>query len=940
MSFPIIPSERPPRSRRGLSLAPALSWFALLFGFSVLTASGLYLGAVTALRAAVGVDYEDYVYQLVFLGHLFAGVLVCVPLIWFAGVHIRRAWSRLNRQAKLLGSSVLALSLILLISGLLITRFEQFDAVSPVMRDRLYWLHLLSALALLPVFWWHRRSGRRRIDWRLGRRVALATSLFAAVLLFAGWRLAASLPVMQVAESGAANDFALSLAKTADRGLIAPQKLMIDDYCKDCHADTHQSWLASAHRFSSFNNPAYAFSVRELRQQLVDEGNPLSGVMFCAACHDQVPLFAGYLRDPEYDDENHPTATAGVNCLGCHAITSVDSTRGNGDYTIAAPAHYPFALSESPWLAGLSRQLVRAKPALHKRTFLKPFHKSAEFCSTCHKVFLPEEFNGYKWLRGQNHYDSFLLSGVSGHGVASFYYPEKARENCQSCHMRMDPAETDLAANPNADSGVLAVRDHAFAVANTGIWPLMGMDEPAAEKRLAMLQGALRLDLFGIRDGASTDAPLLAPLRPQMPTLQPGRSYLLETVLRTLTVGHTFTQGTSDSNEIWLQLSVRYNDQLIFSSGALDEHGAVDPWSHFVNVYMLDRDGNRIDRRNARDIFVPLYNNQIPPGAADVVHYLLELPETLEGNIEIEAKLWYRKFDATFIRYIRGDDGRPNDLPMTLIASDRVRLAVGAGDTEVVNADSPIPQWQRWNDYGIGLLRKRGAGGRSQLRQAGEAFAKLEQLGRAEGALNAARVHLVEGELDLAAAALRRASEHPQPAYPWSVAWFSGLVSLQRGEFEQALTNFMALANTDFAEARVRGFDFSKDYRLLNEIGQTRYELARQRRSRADAASYEQQLREAASWYERTIALDAENAVANFNLAQIYQQLGDPERMQQHRQMHEMVKPDENAIERAVSRHRASNPAADHAAEAVVIYTLHPSASSRDRSEGQPVGLK
>ena len=39
---------------------------------------------------------------------------------------------------------------------------------------------------------------------------------------------------------------------------------------------------------------------------------------------------------------------------------------------------------------------------------------------------------------------------------------------------------------------------------------------------------------------------------------------------------------------------------------------------------MLDRDGNRIDRRNPQDIFTPLYNHQIPPGAADVVHYALE----------------------------------------------------------------------------------------------------------------------------------------------------------------------------------------------------------------------------------------------------------------------------------------------------------------------------
>ncbi|MDZ7749293.1 MAG: hypothetical protein U5K43_11075 [Halofilum sp. (in: g-proteobacteria)] len=41
-------------------------------------------------------------------------------------------------------------------------------------------------------------------------------------------------------------------------------------------------------------------------------------------------------------------------------------------------------------------------------------------------MHIPEAVNDYKWIRGQNHYDSFLLSGVSGHGVSSFYYPPRA----------------------------------------------------------------------------------------------------------------------------------------------------------------------------------------------------------------------------------------------------------------------------------------------------------------------------------------------------------------------------------------------------------------------------------------------------------------------------------------------------------------------------------
>ena len=69
---------------------------------------------------------------------------------------------------------------------------------------------------------------------------------------------------------------------------------------------------------------------------------------------------------------------------------------------------------------------------------------------------------------------------------------------------------------------------------------------------------------------------------------------------------------------------------------------------------MLDRNGNRIDRRNAQDIFVPLYNKQIPPGAGQVVHFGLELPGGQTGSIRLEARVNYRKFDRKYMDFIFG----------------------------------------------------------------------------------------------------------------------------------------------------------------------------------------------------------------------------------------------------------------------------------------------
>ena len=119
--------------------------------------------------------------------------------------------------------------------------------------------------------------------------------------------------------------------------------------------------------------------------------------------------------------------------------------------------------------------------------------------------------------------------------------------------------------------------------------------------------------------------------------------------MRTLKVGHPFTQGTADSNEVWVDARVTGGNRVLGRSGGLGAHNEVDPWSHFVNVYMLDRDGNRVDRRNPQDIFTPLYNHQIPPGAGQVVHYSFTVPETQDQPLTFEVKLQYRKFDPLYL---------------------------------------------------------------------------------------------------------------------------------------------------------------------------------------------------------------------------------------------------------------------------------------------------
>ncbi len=481
----------------------------------------------------------------------------------------------------------------------------------------------------------------------------------------------------------------------------------------------------------------------------------------------------------------------------------------------------------------------------------------------------------------------------------------------------------------NPTNRLLSIHNHLFPAANTGVAHLRGQPEIVKDHQ-DFLKGSLRVDIFGLREGGGIDGKLLAPLRPHVPALKRGTKYLLEVVVRTLKVGHPFTQGTVDSNEVWIDAEVRSGNRVVGRNGALGTFNEVDPWAHFLNTYMLDREGNRIDRRNPQDIFTPLYNHQIPPGAAQVAHYELAVPTDATDPLTVEVKLQYRKFDAKYMQYVFGK-AFTNDLPITTIAADHLtfRLENPAPDRPARGGQPPataqvssIPEWQRWNDYGIGLFLEGGERGveKGELIQAAQAFAEVETLGRFDGPVNLARVYFKEGRLDDAVAALQRAGKASPPAPRWLVAWLNGQVNKQNGFLDKAITEFRSILEDRSPELDQRGFDFSKDYVVIDELGQTYFERAKLERS--DPERQKSLLLLAAEQFKKSLALDSEDLTAHHNLALIHAQLGDEKLAAQHRQLHERYRPDNNAADRAIAIERRRNPAADNAAKATVIYPL------------------
>jgi len=169
-------------------------------------------------------------------------------------------------------------------------------------------------------------------------------------------------------------------------------------------------------------------------------------------------------------------------------------------------------------------------------------------------------------------------------------------------------------------------------------------------------------------------------------------------------------------------------------------------------------------------------------------------------------------------------------------------------------------------------------------------------------------------------AALQRAVKFDPPAPHWTVAWLNGQVNKQNGFLDQAITDFRSILEDRYPELDKRGFDFSKDYEVINELGQAYFERAKL--ERGNPGRQKQFLSLAADEFQKTLALDSENLTAHYTLSLIYAELGDEAKAAHHRREHEKYRPDDNARDRAITLARRADPAADHAAQATVIYPL------------------
>jgi Tfp pilus assembly protein PilF len=424
-------------------------------------------------------------------------------------------------------------------------------------------------------------------------------------------------------------------------------------------------------------------------------------------------------------------------------------------------------------------------------------------------------------------------------------------------------------------------------------------------------------------------APVFAPLDRVQPAVRRGDTVRVDVVVRTKRVGHFFPGGTVDAYDTWLELKgVDDKGQTIFWSGMVEDNGKgpVEKGAHFYRSLQVDAHGNPINKRNAWATRAVVYVRLIPPGAADTVHFRMKVPEKTGNKITLTARLCYRKFawwgtqftfagrpspsahafevtpdydDRKFLldALLHGVSAKTEkipDLPIVTVAQNEVTLGV-------LPASAPAPQpktqlakedWQRWNDYGIGLLLQ------GDLKAAQAAFEKVTAIDpqNPDGWVNIGRAALQEGDLTRARTVLEKAlAIDPKLA---RTNFFYGSLLKTEGDYGQAAAHLQVVLA-----------QYPRDRVALNNLGRVLF--------------LERKYADAVKVLHQVLAVDPEDLQAHYNLMLCYNGLGDEKLAKEHQARYLRFKADE-ASQAITGPYRQLNPEDNNERQSIHEHTSVP----------------
>jgi tetratricopeptide (TPR) repeat protein len=739
---------------------------------------------------------------------------------------------------------------------------------------------------------------------------------------------------------GPGGHFFPSSGQTYSGETVPEDYFMDSAVCQRCHADIYQQWQSSMHHFSSFNNQWYRKSIEYMQEvdgvkpskwcagchdaALFFPGNfntpikdriftpPAQAGMGCMVCHSirkvkstmgqgdyvlEYPAMQKLVASTnplvrrmidfliEENPEPHRRtflkpfmrAQTAEYCSSCHKV------------------HLDVPVNNYRWIRGFNdydNWQASGVSGMGARSFYYP--PKPQDCADCHMTLVASHDAGN--VGGYVHSHRFLAANTA--------VPFVNQDNAQ-----LSQTETFLA------DGKLRV--DIFAISPEG--------ENAAGRRGAGSEPAQPeiQTTFAVGEEAETSPPgvggteealppLTAPLNRVPAAVRAGDTVRVDVVVRTLKMGHFFPGGTVDAFDCWLELKATDDrGRTIFWSGMVEDdgHGRVEPGAHFYRSLLVDGHSNAINKRNAWAARATVYAHLIPPGAADTAHFRLQVPKDVSGHIHLAAKLNYRKFAwwntqfsfagvsestgvgdvskdyddrrVTFtgdLTKVSGNVHAIPDVPIVTVAQDAVDLEVLPAGTAAPEPKTSFGknEWQRWNDYGIGLLLQ------GHLKAAEAAFAKITEMdpSNPDGWVNVGRVRLQEGNLTATKEVLERAialSPHLARAH-----YFYARALRNEGRYDDAIPHLREVI-AQYPRDRVVRDDLGRIFFL--------------KRRYADAVEE----------FEAALAVDPEDLPANYNLMLCYTGMNQPERAADFQKRYLRFKADE-ASQTLTGPYRRNHP--------------------------------
>ncbi|HET7153229.1 MAG TPA: tetratricopeptide repeat protein, partial [Candidatus Kapabacteria bacterium] len=480
-----------------------------------------------------------------------------------------------------------------------------------------------------------------------------------------------------------------------------------------------------------------------------------------------------------------------------------------------------------------------------------------------------------RWQRGQDEYDAWDNSGVSGHSVRSFYSPPKPFSSCASCHMPKVQS-----ADPGSVDGL--VHYHSFPAANTAL-AYVSNDTSWLARTIAFLKAnRVTVDIFAVKRGNDVYAPLDAPAA----NVVPGETVLLDVVVRNKSIGHGFPGGTVDAQQPWLELIGKdANGNEFFHSGwvdSTDQH--VDSTAHFFHARILTRDGELITTRGVHKWVATLYKHIIGPGSADVIHYKIHIPQDVGSAVTFVAKVHYKKFDEAFSEFVYEGKQMPQ-LPDVVMA-ENTRTIQTAATASPASAYTAKPEDRdRFNDYGIGSFFEEGE------RDASWAWKRTTQIdpNYADGYINLARIDLKEGYIEQMDTDLINA-ERVKPGYD-KTKFFRGNLDKLEGKYPEALSELQQVYN-----------DYPFERETIDLIGRIYY--------------LQNEYTTAIQWYQKELDIDPEDKTPHYNMMLCYRAMGNKDEATNEEDAWRTYKEDEFQNE-VTQKYRQTHESANNEAQPI-----------------------